>query len=1291
MIWKMHMKDHKLSVRFRVYGTVVDVYIPNCRTKAGKRFAFVRFIKVDNVDGLVGNLCTLWIGRMHLHANVVQFERSPLQSSRASQPIRLDKIAPLFVSTVKGFLVAPLSASPAMVLDDSCMVTRDLGNYVMGEVKQFSSTNNLRVLLSNEGFHNVQLVYLGGLWVMIELKSSKSKAKFLNHVGVASWFNCLSNAQSDFVSRDRIVLVDIEGVPMHDWSRNTFYKIGSKWGEVLELEEYVPEMVYCSDDDSAKEMGVNQTEFSKQTNLEDESDSEAVFDTYFGDNTDELGNVADSVQPLIEKEISNDPFNIYDLFNKCDKEVDNTGMDSSIPFPPGFTPVKDIYKEAEQDMHADQVRGSGFKHSEYGSILEILDEMIKVGQTMGFSMDGCTKDMEKIIGSQGVHEAKLLVISVYAPQSVSNKRILWNYLSSLITRWNGESIVMGDFNEVRRMEERWGSVFNVYGAHAFNNFITNSGHLSDHRPILLLEVITDYSATPFRLYHIWFSLHGFEHMVTHTWNSTVLNDSNGMIRFKKKLQILKKVIRVWVADQKKKQSGCVNDLKSKLSDIDKTLDQGGVNDDLLLSPMECMKQLHDVKTADARDSMQKAKIQWAIEGDENSKFFHGIINRKRANLAVKGIMIDGEWATDLENPITRDEICNAVWGCGENKSPRPDGFTFEFFVRCNSSFIALISKSLDPKSVSDYQPISLIGSLYKVVTKILITRLSMIISDLISDVQTTFLPNRQILDGPFIINELLARCHHKKQRAMVFKVDFAKAYDSIRWDYLEDVLKSFGFGSKWCSWIYGSLHLGMAYILINGSPTSEFQFHYGLKQGDPLAPYLFILIMETLHFSFSQVIDAGIFTGVWIDSSLMISHLFYADDAVFIGEWSHGNLKGIMHMLRCFSLMSGLSIKLKKSHLLGVGIPASCVHEAATSLGCSVMKAPFKYLGIMVSGNMSMVKAWDDTVNKLKGRLSKWKLKTLSIGGRLTLLKSVLGSTPIYNMSLYKVPKTVLNSMEAIRRNFFNGIHDDEMRVAWVKWSKVLASKNQGGLGVSSFCTLNRALLVKWVWRFLSHDNSLWARVIYDMHGSNRQELSASHSSTWISILKEINILKAQGVDLISHCKICVGNGLSASFWNDLWIGYVYLRYMFLRLYTLDSNKECTVADKMNAPLTSSFRQTVRGGAESLQLSHLLDLLGLVILSSMEDQWIWDMKGDGVFRVKDVRILLDEVFLPNDATPTRWIKSIPIKVNVFAWKVSLDRLPTRSNLSRSVVVPSLSCPICNLIHEDTNHLLFCCG
>nr|GFC53527.1 RNA-directed DNA polymerase, eukaryota, reverse transcriptase zinc-binding domain protein [Tanacetum cinerariifolium] len=191
------------------------------------------------------------------------------------------------------------------------------------------------------------------------------------------------------------------------------------------------------------------------------------------------------------------------------------------------------------------------------------------------------------------------------------------------------------------------------------------------------------------------------------------------------------------------------------------VDQGMVTDDIFLSRMDLMKQLHDVQSSNNRDVVQKAKVLWAIEEDENSKYFHAIINRKRAHLSVKGVLVDGDW--------------------------------------------------------------------------------------------TAFLPNRQILDGPFIVNEILSRWKAKNHQAMFFKVDFAKAYDSVRWDFLYDVLNSFGFGSKWRSWIRGSLCSGKASILVNGSPTAEFQFHRGIK----------------------------------INSSLNLSYLFYADDAVFIGEWSN--------------------------------------------------------------------------------------------------------------------------------------------------------------------------------------------------------------------------------------------------------------------------------------------------------------------------------------------------------------------------------------------------------------------
>nr|GEY57212.1 RNA-directed DNA polymerase, eukaryota [Tanacetum cinerariifolium] len=1197
------------------YGTVVDVFIPNKRSNTWKRFAFVRFIKVLNFDRLIENLKTIWIGRFHISANPARFERpkAPFPQKQMSTP-----------SGIASGLKQPIAQhknrsngtnftdilKPALVLDDSCLVNRDLAKCVMGEFCQFSSFNNLQVLLFNEGFHISRIVYLGGLWVMIELNSSKSKSKFMEHVEIGSKWGELVDLEDGY--KDLFARKWICVMASHTENILESFKLIVKgkvfWARANELFVWspsfkeVPERELFSDDESIKA-----NEDANNLNLGDaENDCEVVSNTYFGDNGEDQGVDQHQAEPSKVQEVSDDPFNIYGLLNKCNKEVRTSDSSSSIPYPLGFTPINDIptgiqdnpvvssaqspSKSARRnsspcqsnglslrvmedtvpaDVYTSPV-GSKSKHGSHkgGSMLEVLDGMIK-----------------------------LLIVSVYAPQSATDKRLMWSYITGLLSRWKGEVLVTGDFNEVCFERERLGSVFNVRGANEFNSFISNAGlveiqlegfsfnwshpsaakmskldrflvskgflslfphisalcldkNLSDHRPILLHELVTDYGATPFRLYHSWFYFNGFDDMVRSTRNSFILEDYNGM-------------------------SGRLIDIQDKLSNIDRTLDQGGASDEILLSRMELMKQMHDIKSIVAREQIQKAKIQWAVEGDENSNFFHGVVNRKRVQLSVKGVMIDGEWVdepdrvkeefrshfanmfqdkgsshcrlnfrfpsllsadqiSDLEKPMSYDEIHKAVWSCGENKSPGPDGFTFEFFRKfwdsigpdmcvavewffmhnsfakgCNASFITLISKMQDPKIVSDFRPISLIGSLYKVVTKILAICLSSVISDLISVVQTTFLPNRQILDGPFIINELLSWCRHKKQQAMVFKVDFAKAYDSVWWDYLDDVLSSFGFGVKWRSWIKGSLTSDMASVLVNGSPNLEFQFHCGLKQGDPLAAYLFILVMESLHLSVSRAVEAGIFFGIKIDPTISISHLFYADDAIFIGQWSDSNLSSIIHMLQCFSLASGLKINLQKSNLLGVGVKDSLVNEATGSIGCSVMKAPFKYLGVMVGSSMSKISAWDEMVGKIKSRLSKWKVNTLSIGGRLMLLKAVLGSTPIYPMSLYKVPKSVLHEMESSRRNFFNGAKGVDRKISWVKWSKVLASKKFGGM--------------------------------------------------------------------------------QTHFWEDLWLGETPFRELFPRLYALDNNKECSIAVKMQGEIDMSFRRQVRGGVESQQLEIIKD------------------------------------------------------------------------------------------------------
>ncbi|GJY67261.1 RNA-directed DNA polymerase, eukaryota [Tanacetum coccineum] len=161
------------------------------------------------------------------------------------------------------------------------------------------------------------------------------------------------------------------------------------------------------------------------------------------------------------------------------------------------------------------------------------------------------------------------------------------------------------------------------------------------------------------------------------------------------------------------------------------------------------------------------------------------------------------------------------------------------------------------------------------------------------------------------------------------------------------------------------------------------------------------------------------------------------------------------------------------------------VKQAANKIGCLILSCPFSYLGSKVGVSMSRIQDWREVIDKMKHRLSKWKMKSLSIGGRLTLLKSVLGSIPIFNMSIFKVPLMVLKEMESIRGRFFNGHEFGSRKASWIKWEKVLASKDKGGLGVSSLFALNRGLLIKWVWRFFNKESSLWKKVIVAIHGAD--------------------------------------------------------------------------------------------------------------------------------------------------------------------------------------------------------------
>ncbi|GJY49198.1 RNA-directed DNA polymerase, eukaryota [Tanacetum coccineum] len=949
--------------------------------------------------------------------------------------------------------------------------------------------------------------------------------------------------------------------------------------------------------------GLNQTLKANIIDSDEESlndeDINEVTETIFEDGKDKNIGVEVSFGNLEIQ--SEDPFNLYPLLvKKKGENLKDTSNSASLKFPPGFTPSseEEVWDDNHEGLEQSDAMNKGTEsvgsgctkkassmHSG-GSLLHMMDELIKetkmesidlfdikrcwgnftfdyahsnsVGNSGGILCVWDTNSFKKnnvtisdyfvmIRGDWISNGNKLLIISVYAPQELPEKQTLWDYIGHAIDSWKGEVIIMGDFNEVRYKNERFGSIFNVQGANAFNSFIGKAGleevplggctftwchksaskmskldrfliseslliscpnisaitldrFLSDHRPILLRESSFDYGPTPFRFFHYWLEVDGFDKLVSDTWQEPLEVGPNHMLNLMNKLKNLKKKIRTWNKERQNSKSSKPT-LLSDLAEVDQIIDKGNAPAEIIDKRIVIMQSLQELNKHKSMEMAQKAKIKWAIEGDENSKYFHGILNKQRSRSAIRGVLASGNWIenpilvkheflnhfkhrferpnktrpsitmnfprhlnsvqqSDMEADVTTDEIKKAVWECGSDKSPGPDGFSFGFYrhfwyiiqedvvaaVRhffhsgtipkgCNSSFIALIPKIPDAKMVKDFRPISLISSLYKIIAKILANRLVTVLRDL--------------------INEL------KKKQSFIFKIDFEKAFDSVRWDHLDE-----------------------------------------------------------------NLVETGMFKGVALDSSTIISHMFYADDAVFVGQWDNSNIKTVTYALKCFEKASGLRINMGKSKIMGIAVNDEKVNQVAHRIGCGILKVPFTYLGSKVGGCMSRSQAWSDVIAKMNARLSKWKMKTLSIGGRLTLLKSVLGSMSIYHMSIFKVPMGILCKMESIRSRFFHGINKDGNKAVWVNWNKVLAAKVKGGLGVSSLYALNRALLFKWIWRFTTHKSSLWARVITAIHGIEGNIGSHSkkfrYKSLWRDIVSGMEDIKKQGADLRSfiHKKI---------------------------------------------------------------------------------------------------------------------------------------------------------------------------
>jgi hypothetical protein len=356
-----------------------------------------------------------------------------------------------------------------------------------------------------------------------------------------------------------------------------------------------------------------------------------------------------------------------------------------------------------------------------------------------------------------------------------------------------------------------------------------------------------------------------------------------------------------------------------------------------------------------------------------------------------------EEAAQLELPFEEMVVLEVVKSMNRDKAPGPDGFPLAFFHDCwdviksdimgvftnfhaqrkfvkslNTSFIALIPKSPRATDLANFRPISLVSGIYKIIAKVLANRMSHILEKIISVPQNAFVKGRHILDLILVASECLDSRIKSGIPRVLCKLDIMKTFDHVNWKFLLYMLKRCGFGDKWVSWISHCISSARHSILVNGSPASFFNSSRGLRQGNPLSPLLFIVVMEALTKMLSGVVDCGRLSGFSVSSRpamINISHLLLANDILVFSEANPDHLRYLRVLLVCFEAVSGLKVNLAKSLLVPIGNVDNVV-KLASILGCSISSLPLKYLGMPFGTLHKATFTWDDIVVKMERRLA---------------------------------------------------------------------------------------------------------------------------------------------------------------------------------------------------------------------------------------------------------------------------------------------------------------------------------
>ncbi|XP_057871389.2 uncharacterized protein LOC131077832 [Cryptomeria japonica] len=707
-------------------------------------------------------------------------------------------------------------------------------------------------------------------------------------------------------------------------------------------------------------------------------------------------------------------------------------------------------------------------------------------------------------------------------------------------------------------------------------------------------------------------------------------------------------------------------------------------------------------------------------------------SEKRAILDSIPCLVSDEMNGALLGPILLLELEKVVFSMKKGKAPGPDGFPIEFFQEfweiikfdllevvqgslrnkqmlksLNSTFLALIPKKEGANRMDQFRPIALCNVVYKIITKLIAERLKPLLGALISTEQGGYVEGRQILDGVVIASEVIHSMASSKERAMFIKLDMAKAYDRVSWEFLQNILLAFGFKEEWVSWVLSCVTSSSFSILINGESSDWFSASRGLWQGDPLSPYLFIIMAEGLgRFIKSQVRQGRIHGWSWNNDLPPCSHLQFVDDTALMGLARVSEAVNFRRTLDIYLKAAGQSINDDKSSIYFFNTPRLIQNRIARILRFQIGSLPLMYLGIPLALGPQRRDFWQGILDKFRSKVSHWTYRWLSSTGRVLLLKTVVQALPIYRCCVQNPPASFMRKFDALSRQFLWSRNLLSSKWSLVKWESVCRLKHAGGLGLRSMALMVSALAAKLYWRWCNNQDQEWAKILSFKYvpGVESQEVP------WIALLGKgsciWDILK-KGAQLVRNGLFWIcNNGSDALFWLDSWDGHPPILSSFPQLLPL-----CQMFSDAGWIKVEHFKTVKRmghlevscwkdpqewpvGGSEEDRAALCKVLEGRLCSSLKErDKLAWSPSPKGNYTVAQGYAMLDRN-LHGPAEVPWWRKvwnnfSWP-KCNFFLWLVAQRKCLTWENLrKRGFQGPSI-CVLCLSSEECSSHLFFHC-